>query len=243
MSVEFTGTNPALPLALIWAAAISHNAFAWSSRPDTTKSSTHYQIGALSLSDRPGTSVKRGEVSEGPECSPYKPLMRRGTEPPRYSTVVATTVPGTLTQNTPGLGSNGEGRRKRDGLYPERLTVHAGCDGEPQRLPVSRNGSSVPRGVTNPCKEGLQPEGLLSAKTGYESGEDSRQVPSPTRFCERQLKTTFANSGPSLALELTGAHNSLSRNLINPQTASLGADVAVLPLGLLISINRSVKRV
>lgn len=86
----------------------------------------------------------------------------------------------TITQTTTGLCSNGWILEKRNGLIRERLTVHAGCDAEPQRLPGSKNSNRLPHRATG--KEGLQPEGALRSKTGYESPVECRQVPAPYHF-------------------------------------------------------------
>ena len=87
-----------------------------------------------------------------------------------------------FTQTKPGLASNGEERAERDGLYSERLTVHAGRDGVPQRLPVPRNANRIRTGVANPWEPTSRVGRAVSPKTGYEPRADSRQVASPIRY-------------------------------------------------------------
>jgi hypothetical protein len=70
----------------------------------------------------------------------------------------------TITHNTPGLGSNGKDRQERDGLFASLECQSGGgilrrIQHKKDRLPV-----------------GFSP----SVKTGYETAEDNRQVPSPT---------------------------------------------------------------
>lgn len=79
------------------------------------------------------------------------------------------------TQNAPGLGSNGEEQRERDGLCGERLRAIARLDSA-QRLPGCRKvGATL---ATARCTD----------TTGYVLAVDSRQVPSPTLFSSHSHK-------------------------------------------------------